>query len=159
MKKVDIVVNVEELSFDELSKEEQELVEMARQATRESNAKFSNFCVGAALRLKNGKTIIGANQENASFPLSMCAERTAIFTAQVNYPEQPIECMALCARNVDGFMARPVSPCGACRQVMIEVERRYGEDMRIILSGTETTYRLKSARDLLPLCFVEDDMK
>ncbi len=159
MKEKKIVVNVEELTLDELSHEEQELVLRAREATQASNAKYSNFCVGAALRLKNGRIIVGANQENASFPLSMCAERTAIFTAQVNYPTEPIVCIALCARNVEGFTPHPVSPCGACRQVMIEVEQRYSSKMTVIMSGTEKTYRLSSAQDLLPLCFVEEDMR
>ncbi len=159
MKKVNIVVEVEELSLDELTKGEQELVLRAREATHASNAKYSNFCVGAALRLRNGQIIVGANQENASFPLSMCAERTAIFTAQVNYPTEPIECIALCARNANGLVEHPISPCGACRQVMIEVEGRYSQKMTIILSGKNTNYRLSSAKDLLPLCFVDNDMR
>ncbi len=159
MKELKIEVKVEELLFEELVPEEQELVEKAIKATQDSNAKYSNFNVGAAVRLKNGTIILGANQENASFPLSMCAERTAIFAAQVNYPQEPITCLAICAHNAKGLVEEPVTPCGACRQVMVEVEERYSQPMKIILYGTKKIYRLSSAKDLLPLCFVDKNMK
>ncbi len=158
MKDFNIEVHVEELRLDELPHDEQELVSTAIDATRRSNAKYSHFCVGAALRLANGMIIEGANQENASFPLSMCAERTAIFTAQVNYPDQPITHLAIAARNAEGLSSAPIPPCGACRQVMVEMEDRYKNNMVVLLCGKETIYRLRSAQDLLPLCFLSSNM-
>ena len=115
--------------------------------------------MGAALRLNDGRIVIGANQENAAYPSGLCAERTAIFGAQANYPEQPIKCLAIAAADNNGLRAKPVSPCGACRQVILEIEDRYQQPIEILLCGTDGVYRLKSVRDLLPLSFVEADMR
>lgn len=159
MKELNISVCVEELTLSELPSEQQELVCKAREATNNSNAPYSNFNVGAAIRLGDGRIVIGANQENAAFPLSLCAERTAIFAAQAQFPEQPITQIAITAKNADGFLLEPVSPCGSCRQVMTEMEDRYKNNMVVLLVGAEKIYRLKSAKDLLPLCFVDADMR
>ena len=88
MKDIKLEINIQYCQFDELSEEDQELVSMAREATQNSYAKYSRFYVGAALRLQDGRIVRGANQENAAFPSGLCAERTAIFAAQANYPEQ-----------------------------------------------------------------------
>ncbi len=159
MKELNISVCVEELTLSELPADQQELVGKAREATSHSNAPYSNFNVGAAIRLGDGRIVIGANQENAAFPLSLCAERTAIFAAQAQFPEQPITQIAITAKNADGFLSSPVSPCGSCRQVMTEMEDRYKNSMVVLLVGAEKIYRLKSAKDLLPLCFVDADMR
>lgn len=159
MKELNINVCVEELTLSELPAEQQELVCKAREATNNSNAPYSNFNVGAAIRLGDGRIVIGANQENAAFPLSLCAERTAIFAAQAQFPKQPITQIAITAKNADGFLLEPVSPCGSCRQVMTEMEDRYKINMVVLLVGAEKIYRLKSAKDLLPLCFVDADMR
>ncbi|MCD8288392.1 MAG: cytidine deaminase [Prevotella sp.] len=158
MKEFDITLHVDELQPADLSAGERELIERAVAATLSANAKYSNFRVGAAVRLADGRIIIGANQENASFPLSLCAERTAIFAAQANFPEQPIVAIAICARNADGLTREPVPPCGSCRQVMTEMEDRYKNRMEVLLYGTEKILRLSSAADLLPLCFVDANM-
>ncbi len=156
LKKIEF--DVEILTIDELSNEEKELVETAIDQTKYAYAKYSNFCVGAALRLADNKIVRGANQENASFPLGLCAERSAIFAAQSYYPEQAITCLAIAAKNQDGLLKSPITPCGACRQVMLEMEDRYQNNMAVLLYGTDKIYRLKRAKDLLPLCFVDADM-
>ena len=159
MKDIKLEINIQYCQFDELSEEDQELVSMAREATQNSYAKYSRFYVGAALRLQDGRIVKGANQENAAFPSGLCAERTAIFAAQANYPEQPIVALAIAARNDHGFTQEPVTPCGSCRQVMLEIEDRYQSPVRMLLYGTRGIYVLKSTRDLMPLCFVDENMR
>ena len=109
--------------------------------------------------LGNGKVVIGANQENAAFPSGLCAERTAIFSAQANYPDQPVRLLTIAASDTHGLRRKPVTPCGACRQVILEVEERYRQPIEILLYGTDGVYRIKSIKDLLPLCFVDTDMR
>lgn len=159
MKDIKLEINIQYCQFDELSEEDQELVSMAREATQNSYAKYSRFYVGAALRLQDGRIVKGANQENAAFPSGLCAERTAIFAAQANDPEQPIVALAIAARNDHGFTREPVTPCGSCRQVMLEIEDRYQSPVKILLYGTRGIYVLKSTRDLMPLCFVDENMR
>ena len=152
-------INISFAQLEELPADEQELVRSAMKATDNSNAKYSHFRVGAALLLADGSVVIGANQENAVFPLGLCAERTAIFAAQAQRPDQPMRKLAIAARNDQGFMAQPVSPCGSCRQVMLEMEERYHQPMRVLLYGTAGVYVVETARDLLPLCFVDESMR
>lgn len=159
MKELNLNINIQEFAFDELNADDRQLVEEAIKATENSYAPYSKFNVGAAIRLENGMIIHGANQENAAYPVSLCAERTAIFAAQSNYPEQPIVALAIAAKNVNGLMAKPVSPCGSCRQVILEIEERYQKPMRILLYGKDKTYAIDTVKDLLPLCFVESDMR
>jgi cytidine deaminase len=104
-------------------------------------------------------TIEGVNQENAAYPSGLCAERTAIFAAQANQPDQPVATLAIAARNENGLLEVPVSPCGACRQVILEIEDRYKQPIRILLYGTKGVYMVDSVKDLLPLCFVEACMR
>lgn len=159
MKQMKIEINYDFVSESELSKEDLELVNRAKEATKNSYANYSHFNVGAALRLENGDIIIGANQENAAFPSGLCAERTAVFAAQAQHPDQPIEALAIAAKNVNGFIKEPISPCGPCRQVILEVEDRYKKPVRIILYGTDGIYIIKSVKDLLPFSFVDANMK
>ncbi len=151
--------NIQFCSYDELLNEDKVLVDAAIKATGNSYAKYSNFNVGAAIRLADGQIIIGANQENAAFPSGLCAERAAIFAAQSQYPEQPITSLAIAAKNEHGVVAVPVSPCGACRQVILEIEDRYQQPVRILLYGTNGVYIINTIKDLLPLCFVDADMR
>ena len=144
--------------LEELSNDEQQLVRKAMQATDNSYSPYSKSRVGAALRLADGTEIIGANQENAAFPVTLCAERTAIFAAQAQYPAQPIVALAVAARNENGFTEDPVTPCGSCRQVILEIEQRYNQSVKIYLYGTRGVYVINTVRDLLPLCFVEESM-
>ena len=104
--------------LDELDSVDSNLVKKAIAATANSYAPYSTFHVGAALRLANGVEIIGANQENAAFPVTICAERSAIFNAQANYPDQPVTHLAIAARSEKGLVEDPISPCGMCRQAI-----------------------------------------
>ena len=158
MKKLTTAINYLLVQPDELPPAEQALVQKAIDATNNSYARYSNFHVGAACLLENGNVVIGANQENAAFPSGLCAERTAIFAAQANHPDQPITTLAIAARNVNGLLKSPISPCGAGRQVVLEIEDRYQRPVRILLYGTEGIYVFESIKDLLPFSFVDANM-
>ena len=158
METIQLKQNMLFCQFDELTNDEQQLVKKAMGATDNSYSPYSKFRVGAAIRLADGREIIGANQENAAFPVTLCAERTAIFAAQAQYPDQPIVALAIAARNENGFTVDPVSPCGSCRQVILEIEQRYHQSVKIYLYGTRGVYVINTVRDLLPLCFVEESM-
>lgn len=159
MKEKTIEIKYQFAQLDELSKEEQVLVEKAKIATKNSYANYSHFHVGAACQLSDGSIMIGANQENAAFPSGLCAERTAVFAAQANHPELSIQTIAIAANNKYGFLKDPISPCGACRQVILEIEDRYKHPVRILLYGTEGIYCFNSIKDLLPFCFVDANMR
>lgn len=159
MKTINLNIAIKHCQLDELSVADRELIEQAMKATDNAYAEYSHFYVGAALRLANGRIVIGANQENAASPSGLCAERTAVFSAQANFPDQSIEALALVARNDNGLIDNPVTPCGACRQVLLGVEERYGLPMRILMYGKSGVYSVGSAKDLLPLSFVDSSMK
>lgn len=158
MEEIKINITIQHLQMNELSEQDQQLVESAKQATRNSYAPYSHFNVGAALRLDDGSIVIGANQENAAFPSSLCAERTAIFAAQANHPELSIDTLAIAARNIDGFINNPITPCGGCRQVILGMEDRYKKPIRILLYGKKGVYIINTLKDLLPLSFIDDNM-
>lgn len=158
MENVEIKSVINRCSLNELSVEDQELLKMAIKATDNSYAPYSKFHVGAALRLDDGTTIIGANQENAAFPAGLCAERSAIFAANAQFPERKIITLAIAARNDDGLTTEPVAPCGTCRQVMLEVETRYKQPIRILLYGTNGIFVMNSVRQILPLQFTSDSL-
>ncbi len=156
MKDLDIKATIQVAQMNELTDEEQSLIELAIEATSRSYAPYSHFHVGAALKLENGETFIGCNQENAAFPAGICAERTAIFAAGAQYPNQPVLMLAIAARNSEGELsAEPVSPCGTCRQVMIETETRFQHPVRILLYGSKYVYVLDGIKQLMPLSFTE----
>lgn len=159
MKEETLRITYHVAQLEELSNVERELVEKAISATKNSFAPYSKFNVGAACRLQDGRIVIGANQENAAFPSSLCAERTAIFGAQANYPEQAITALAIAARNEAGLLRQPITPCGGCRQVILGIEDRYKQPIRILLYGTEGIYCFETVRDLIPFSFVDDNMK
>ena len=141
--------------WSELSDAEQQLIETAKQSTYNSYAPYSHFYVGAAL-LKNGVVIPGCNQENAAFPSGLCAERSALFAAGAQYPDQPVLMLAIAVRNSKGeFLEEPASPCGPCRQVLIETETRFKHPVRILLYGTRHTYVMDGIKELMPLSFTQ----
>ncbi len=159
MKEIGLHIKIHFYEMEELPKEERELVESAIAATDHAYAKYSNFRVGAAIRLSDGSVMIGANQENAAFPSGLCAERTAIFAAQAQYPEKAITMLAVAARNENGLLKEPVTPCGSCRQVMLEVEDRYQQPIKVLLYGTDGVYVIDSAKDMVPLSFISENLK
>ena len=158
MKNLKLEIDYDFCSIDGLDDDERKAVESACEATKGSYAPYSHFHVGAAVLLENGKIIKGANQENAAFPSGLCAERTAVFAAQANYSDQPIKILAIAASDGNGLREKPVTPCGSCRQVVLEVEDRYKQPVEILLYGRSGIYRFRSIKDLLPLSFVDSDM-
>lgn len=154
MKELNVNIRFHLHAYDELSSLDRELIDTARQATYRSYAPYSHFSVGAAARLMNGQIISGSNQENAAYPSGLCAERTTLFYANANHPDTAVETLAIAARNERGeFVDDPIAPCGACRQVMLETERRYGHPLRILLDGQKGICEVQKATDLLPLSF------
>lgn len=160
MDTLNINIPIQKYTLEELPDNDRQLIEKAIKATDNSYSPYSHFRVGACLLLADGSTVIGANQENAAYPSGLCAERTAIFAAQAQRPDQPIKAIAIAARNTSGNLTeQPVTPCGSCRQVILEIEERYRQPVRILLYGTEAVYAVRTVRDLLPLCFVSGDME
>ena len=159
MKQKRLEIEYQELAFDELPAQEQNLVESAIQATDNSYSPYSHFREGTPLRLKAGSVQMGATHEHAAFPSGLCAERTAIFAAQAQHPELRPVLLAIAARNANGLLPEPVSPCGACRQVMLQMEQRYGQPMGVILYGTKHIFKFGSASQLIPFSFGDDNMK
>jgi len=147
-------------SREELSREDLELLEEAEQALEKAYSPYSNFKVGAALLLDNGKHFTGNNQENASFPVGLCAERVALFSAHAQYPESKIKTLVVTASGSRQVLETPVSPCGSCRQVFTEFEHEQREPMRIILaSGQGKIFIFENAENLLPLSFFSEQLK
>ena len=154
MKEVILQTRVSVCSYDELPDADRAVVDVARCATAGSYSVYSGFSVGAAVRLGNGKVVSGSNQENAAYPSGMCAERTTLFWANSNYPSEPVEVMAIAARNAQGELEMPVTPCGACRQVMLEMESRHHRPIRTLLYGTDGIIIIEGGiSELLPLTF------
>jgi cytidine deaminase len=140
-------------SIDELSEKEQELVLKAKSIAKQAYAPHSKFYVGAALLLDNNKIVSGNNQENVAYPSGICAERTALFYAGAQFPDQSIKTLAVAVYTNGKFADQPVTPCGSCRQVMLETENRYNVPMRVIMTGEKQIYVVNSVKDLLPLSF------
>lgn len=145
-----------------LEKEDAALLEEARKTTQKAYAPYSNFLVGAAAIFKNGEKVFGTNQENASYPVGICAERVLLASASMLQTDEPILTMAISYNNLSrvGGSDRPISPCGMCRQSLAEYEQRTNHPMRLILSGMEgKVLVIKSAAQLLPFSFNSDSMK
>ena len=154
MKEVELKSVIQECQMKELTAEEQHLIEVAIEATQRSYAPYSNFHVGAAVRLDNGIEVIGCNQENAAYPSGLCAERTALFSAGAQYPDMPVRMLAIAARGTNGELTyEPTGPCGSCRQVIIESETRAKTPIRILLYGRRCVYVIDGIRKLMPLTF------
>ena len=151
-----MTLNIDYLEFSspsELSAEDQELITAAHEARKGSYSPYSNFQVGAALRLANGLIVKGANQENAAYPSGLCAERTAMFWASANYPDVAFDSLAISAADHGVLCELPASPCGSCRQVMAEYEKKYGRPLKVILVGAKRIRKFSKVEDLLPIIF------
>lgn len=147
-------------SGEALSEEDAALLEAARRVTAQSYAPYSRFRVGAFARLANGETVSGTNQENASFPAGICAERVLLSAAASLYPGVAIGTLAISYHNELGPSDRPVSPCGICRQSLVEFQQRTGQPIRLILGGqTGPVLVIPDAKDLLPLVFSAQDLE
>lgn len=154
MKTKEIKISISEFeNLNELPVADQQLVLKARAVAMNAYAPYSNFLVGAALKLADGTVVTGNNQENASSPMGICAEQVALSWANANYPDVAVETLVVTARNQSGKMADRVSPCGACRQVMLETQSRFKRPMRIILDSLYKIEIINNAESLLPLSF------
>jgi cytidine deaminase len=160
MQKKEYRFTYEEYASDaELEIADRQLLDKAREATSHAYAPYSHFRVGAAARLTNGRIVTGTNQENASFPAGICAERVLLSTVTSLYPELPIQEIAISYFNEQGPAGKPISPCGICRQSLQEFETRTGQPIRLILGGqTGPVYVIPQSASLLPIAFVADDL-
>ncbi|MCF6241746.1 MAG: cytidine deaminase [Bacteroidales bacterium] len=160
MKKKQLIIDIFEYeNYAELNTEDQKLLKKAKEITDNSYAPYSNFHVGAAVLLENGEIITGANQENAAYPSGLCAERVAIFWANSQYPGVAVKSIAVIARKEQKFVEKPVAPCGACRQVLLETEKRYNQPIKIILAGENRVDIIENAQSLLPVNFDKEALK
>lgn len=128
------------------------MAEQAYIAAERAYAPYSRFYVGAAVLLENGAIVSGNNQENAAYPSGLCAERVALFYAGAQYPNIPVTTLAVIALK-GGEIQEHVSPCGSCRQVLLETEQRYQRPIKILLCGREDVLAIEGATSLLPLSF------
>lgn len=141
-------------SIHELSEEDQSLIQLAFEQTGKSYAPYSNFYVGAALRMGDGEIFTGNNQENAAYPMCLCGERVALYNAGNARPGDEIDVIAIVVSNADADVLEPAAPCGACRQVLAEFESRCGQDIRILLKADgPTVLEIMTVKDILPLGF------
>ena len=143
---------------DLLKEEDAELLQKAKQTALNAYAPYSNFFVGAAAILNNNEIITGTNQENASYPVGTCAERVLLGVAATIFPNIPLKTMAISYSNKNGNSNHPISPCGMCRQYLLEYEQRVNQPIRLILGGQDgKIIIIKSVSELLPLNFSAND--
>lgn len=141
-------------SMAELKEQDADLLRHARSAVQKAYAPYSGFKVGAAVRMANGEVVTGCNIENAAYPSGLCAERVALFRAQAQFPGVAAESLAITAVSPDFELNTPVAPCGGCRQVMAEVERRYKHSLRILCQGQKgPIFIFDNAETLMPFIF------
>lgn len=146
-------------SAGDLAGEDALLLNEARKVTQQAYAPYSRFRVGAVAKLANGKRVSGTNQENASFPAGICAERVLLSAAASLYPGEPIDTLAISYHNEQGGSDHPISPCGICRQSLQEYEQRTKRPVRLILGGMEgKVYIIPKAGLLLPLAFTSSEL-
>lgn len=137
-------------ALSEMSETDRQLITEAERATANAHAPYSKFRVGAAARLRSGKILYGSNFESEVYPAGLCAERSLLFYAEANFADDPIETLAIASDPSQ----RECYPCGQCRQVMVDVERRQGSPMRVLMSGNGSASVVESASLLLPFTFV-----
>ncbi|WP_417886488.1 cytidine deaminase [Zunongwangia sp.] len=141
-------------SIEELPEDVQNLVKEAISARNNAYAPYSRFKVGAALLTEDNDVVIGSNQENASYPSGLCAERTAIYYAGARFPEKVIKTIVITAKASDKILTSPIPPCGACRQALVEYEVKQQSPVAVYFMGEEgQIYKVNSVRDLLPFIF------
>ncbi len=136
------------------------MVNEAREVTELAYAPYSNFNVGAVAQLANGEIVVGTNQENAAYPVGLCAERVLLSSTATLFPNIAIDTMAISYNNMNGESKHPISPCGMCRQSLAEYEHRVNQPIRLLLSGMEgKVFIIKKSNSLLPLSFGSVDLK
>lgn len=140
-------------NYSELNKTEKNVIDAAKKAAKKAYSPYSHFRVGAAVLLTNKEVISGNNQENAAYPSGLCAERTALFYANSKFPDEAVDIIAIAAFCNGGYTNEPITPCGACRQVILEAQNRYNHPIRLLLYGEKKIYQVEQITDLLPLGF------
>lgn len=159
MKEKQILIKYKEVLHNELMSADSNLVAIAIESAKTAYAPYSHFRVGAAILLSDGKIVKGSNQENAAYPSGLCAERVALFYANSNYPDKSVLSIAIVVINTDGdVIEQKVSPCGACRQVIVETEMRFKKSIKILLASRDSVLVFDSIEDLLPLSFKPNDL-
>jgi cytidine deaminase len=153
MKELNITAKIRVYGQNELDAAEKKLMDAAKEAVMRAYTPYSHFQVGAAVLLANGEIVTGNNQENVAFPSGLCAERTALFYANSRFPDVAVEAIAIAAYTNGDFTEEPISPCGACRQVILEAQNRYRHPVRVWLYGKRAIYAVERITDLLPLAF------
>lgn len=144
----------------ELTEQDAWLLAEARSVTEQAYAPYSNFHVGAVAMLENGKIVAGTNQENASFPVGICAERVLLGSIATLHPNVPVKSIAISYNSSTVKSDHPISPCGMCRQALLEYETRLSKPIRLILSGQEgKVYIIKTVSLLLPFAFTSGELK
>jgi len=147
-------------SIHELEEADAWLLREAQEVTGLAYAPYSNFHVGAVAKLSNGEIVAGSNQENASYPVGLCAERVLLGSISSLYPKVPVESIAISYQSETSSSDHPIAPCGMCRQSLQEYESRTQHPIRLILGGMEgKIYIIHSATLLLPFSFSNEDMK
>lgn len=159
MKEINLTTKISVYLLDECTETEKKLIEEAKRATKNAYAPYSDFRVGAAVLLDSGEIISGNNQENAAYPSGLCAERTAIFFANASFPNQKVVAIAVAAFNKGKFTEDVITPCGACRQVLLEVENRFKNPVRVLMYSDNGIYVVESVKDLLPLSFGDEMLR
>jgi len=153
-----IEFSFERKKIEELTHRQKEVIETAKNACDKSYSPYSHFSVGAAVEMENGEILSASNQENASYPSGLCAERNVLFYAKAQYPDKEVIRIAIVAKNEGVVTKTPVSPCGSCRQVMTETAMRQKRKIELIMAGEDTCI-VHDVNDLLPLQFNADSMR
>ena len=153
MKKQIYTIEIKSFRVEELNDTEKRLLEQAQKASAIAFAPYSGFLVGCAVLLENGEIVAGNNQENASFPAGLCAERVTLAYANATYPDVPVQAVCIVAQQHGAFTAVPLSPCGICRQTLLECENRFGKPIQLYMAGKNTVLRVDSVKDTLPFHF------
>jgi len=161
MKKIEISASL--IFYDDYRElKNQDLIKLCDSAFNSLNhayAPYSDYHVGSAVLLDNGAIVEGSNQENAVFPLGLCAERVAIFSSLTSHPETPIAAIAIVTKKEVSNSEHPGFPCGSCRQVISEMEDRFNRNITIVVLAPDMrAYVIKSAKDLLPFAFSTEDV-
>lgn len=160
MKNLNISAKINICQYNELNELEKRMIEAAKEAATRAYAPYSEFRVGASVLLANNEIISGNNQENAAAPSGLCAERTALFYANSLYPNQAVDTIAIVAAHAEGdYTENPITPCGSCRQVILEAQNRFDRPIRLILYGKREIYVVEKISDILPLAFGNEYLK
>jgi len=147
-------------SIDELPEQEASLLKKAKEVTQHAYAPYSHFKVGAVAKMKNGEIVTGSNQENASYPVGLCAERVLLAAASSLFPNVPIDIIAISYKSDHVTSDHPVAPCGICRQSFQEFEERFKSPIKLVLAGMKgKIFVIEKASQLLPLAFTSGELK